>query len=279
VIQARILRALPGDRHVTIASGKAARSIARRCRRHHLVPTLRDLSRGVFIPPENPMLKRASVLLLGLAFAHLAPAADDVFESGKQYFPVEPAQPVSNPGKAEVVEVFSYACPACNLFQPGMQKLKAALGANTDFVYVPAAFRADEDWPVFQRAYYTAQALGIVDKSHDAMFDAIWKDDGPLRISDATTHKPVKTMPTIDDVAKFFTKFGVKAEDAVGVANSFAINTKMKRADAMLKAYGVESTPTLIVNGKYRLTAQSAGSVDKVVLLVKFLIAKDGAAK
>jgi thiol:disulfide interchange protein DsbA len=225
------------------------------------------------------MLKRASALLLGLAFASLAPAADDVFESGKHYFPVEPAQPKANPDRIEIVEVFSYACPACNLFQPTMQKLKAALPANTDIVYVPASFRPDEDWPIFQRTFYTAQALGIIDKSHDATFDAIWKDNGPLRISDATTHKPVQPMPTMDDVAKFFTQFGVKAEDVTGVASSFAINTKMKRADAMLKAYGVDSTPTLIVDGKYRLTAQSAGSVDKVVPLIKFLIAKDAAAQ
>jgi len=225
------------------------------------------------------MLKRASALLLGLAFASLAPAADEAFESGKQYFPVEPAQPRLNPDKAEVVEVFSYACPACNLFLPTMQKLKSALPPNTDLVYLPASFRADEDWPVFQRTFYTAQALGILDKSHDATFDAIWKDPGPLRISDPTTHKPVQPMPTMEDVAKFFVKFGVKAEDVTGVASSFAINTKMKRADAMLKAYGVDSTPTLIVNGKYRLTAQSAGSVDKVVPLIKFLIAKDAAAK
>ena len=63
------------------------------------------------------------------------------------------------------------------------------------------------------------------------------------------------------------------------LASSFAINTKMKRADAMLKAYGVDSTPTLIVNGKYRLTTQSAGGVDKIVPLIQFLLAKDAAVK
>jgi thiol:disulfide interchange protein DsbA len=225
------------------------------------------------------MLKRASALLLGLAFATLAPAADDAFEAGKNWFPVEPVQPTANPDKIEIVEVFSYACPACNMFQPTMQKLKAALPANAELIYLPASFRPDEDWPVFQRAFYTAQALGILDKAHDAMFDAVWKDEGTLRISDATTHRPVKPMPTIENVATFFSKFGVKAEDVIGTASSFAINTKMKRADAMLKAYGVDSTPTLIVNGKYRLSVQSAGGVDKVVPLVKFLIAKESTGK
>lgn len=225
------------------------------------------------------MLKRASALLLGLAFATFAHAADETFEAGKNWFPVEPAQPTANPGKIEVLEVFSYACPACNMFQPTMQKVKAALPANAELVYLPASFRPDEDWPVFQRAFYTAQALGILDKSHDATFDAVWKDDGTLRISDAATHRPLKPMPTIENIAAFYAQFGVKAEDVVGVANSFAVNTKMKRADAMLKTYGVDSTPTLVVNGKYRLTAQSAGGVDKIVPLIKFLVAKESAGK
>jgi thiol:disulfide interchange protein DsbA len=225
-------------------------------------------------------MKRLSVLLFGLAFAALGHAADDAFVAGTNYFPVEPAQPTSSGDKNEIVEVFSYACPACNAFQSTMQKVKAALPPNTDLVYLPASFRPDEDWPTFQRAFYAAQALGLVDKSHDAIFDAVWKDDGTLRISDATTHRPIKPMPTIENIGTFFAaKFGVKAEDFVATANSFAVNAKMKRADAQLKAYGVDSTPTLIVNGKYRFTATSAGSLDKVIPLIKFLIAKDSAAK
>jgi thiol:disulfide interchange protein DsbA len=217
----------------------------------------------------------ASVLLLGVAFATAA-HADDAFVAGTHYFAVEPPQPTST-DKVEIVEVFSYACPACNMFEPTVQKLKAALPANAELVYLPASFRPDEDWPVFQRAFYTAQALGVIDKTHEATFDLVWKDDGPLRISDAKTHKPANPMPTIEDVAKAYGKFGVKADEFTATANSFAVNTKMKRADAMLKAYGVDSTPTLVVNGKYRLTVASAGGLDKVIPLVKFLIEKEGA--
>jgi len=224
------------------------------------------------------LFQTASALLLGAAFATAAHAAD-TFEAGTHYFAVEPPQATSTGDKAEVVEVFSYACPACNMFQATMQKLKAALPANTELVYLPASFRPDEDWPVFQRAFYTAQALGVLDKTHDATFDLVWKDEGTLRISDAKTHKPVSPMPTIEDVAKAYAKFGVKADEFTATAGSFAINTKMKRADALLKAYGVDSTPTLVVNGKYRLTAVSAGGIDKVAPLVKFLIEKDAGAK
>lgn len=221
------------------------------------------------------MLKPALSLLFAVLFAGTAHAADARFEAGKQFFLIEPPQPTHSGDKVEIVEVFSYACPACNAFEPTVDKLKASLPANATLVYLPASFRSDEDWPVFQRAYYTAQALGIADKTHQATFDAVWKSDGTLRISDPKTNRPIKPMPTIEDVAKLYSTFGVKADDVVATANSFAINTKMKQADAELKAYGVDSTPTLIVNGKYRLTAQSAGGVDQVIPLVNYLIDKE----
>lgn len=221
------------------------------------------------------MLKTVSALLLSLACAAFAHAADDSFVAGKNWFAVEPPQPTSTGDKIEVLEVFSYACPACNLFQPTMRKLQAALPADAQLALLPAGFRPDEDWPMFQRAFYAAQTLGIIDRAHEATFDAIWKDEGTLRITDAATHRPLKPMPSIEDAARFYAQYGVTAEEFVGVANSFAVNTKVKRADQQLKTYGVDSTPTIIVNGKYRLTATSAGGIDKLVPLVLFLIDKE----
>ena len=217
------------------------------------------------------MLKRFVAVLFGLAVLPLAHAQALQYEAGKQYFLVEPPQPTTTGDKVEVLEVFSYACPACNAFQTIANKIKSDLPADAQMAYLPAAFRADEDWPVFQRAFFAAQALGLVEKTHDAMFDAVWKE-GSLKITDPVSHKIVQPLPTIDDVAKFYAKYGVKTEDFVGTANSFAVNAKIKRADAQVKAYGVDSTPTIIVNGKYRLNAQSAGGWDKVPALVTYLV-------
>jgi thiol:disulfide interchange protein DsbA len=211
-------------------------------------------------------------VLFGLAVLPLAHAqAVQQFEAGKQYFLVEPAQPTTTGDKVEVLEVFSYACPACNLFQVVANKIKSSLPKNAEMTYLPAAFRTDEDWPVFQRAFFASQALGLVEKTHDAMFDAVWKE-GSLKINDPVTHKLVQPMPTIEDVAKFYAKYGVKPEDFIGTANSFAVNAKIKRADAQVKAYGVDSTPTIIVNGKYRVTGTSAGGMDKIPAVVTYLV-------
>lgn len=225
------------------------------------------------------MLKRASALLFGLAFAALAHAATgDSFEAGKNWFPVEPAQPTSTGDKPEIVEVFSFACPACNAFQPTVDKLKAAI-PEAKLVYLAASFRPDEDWPTFQRAFYAAQALGIDDRVHQPTFDAVWKPDGSLHIADPVTHRPASPMPTIEDIAKLYAKYGVKAEDFVATANSFAVNLQMKRADQQIMAWGVDSTPTIVVDGKWRLDPRSANGAQQAVDLTLFLVNKELAAK
>ncbi|WP_284333009.1 thiol:disulfide interchange protein DsbA/DsbL, partial [Dyella flagellata] len=199
---------------------------------------------------------------------------------GKNYFTVEPQQPTGNPDKIVVTEAFSYACPACNAFHTTVDQLEQGLPSNAVMTYLPVSFRPDENFPLFQRAYYAAKALGVADKTQDAMFDAVWKS-GELASDDLTTGrpKPQSAWPTIDDVAKFYGKYGVDPKQFVAVANSFSINTQMKRADDMVKAYGVEGTPTIIVNGKYRFTPSDAGGYAQTIELAKWLVAKETAGK
>jgi thiol:disulfide interchange protein DsbA len=199
---------------------------------------------------------------------------------GKNYFLIEPSQPTSHPGKVEVTEVFSYACPACNQFHTTMDQLAKSLPSNTVVTYLAASFRPDENWPLFQRAFYAAQALGVADKTYDAMFDASWKT-GELATYDlqAGKPKPREAWPTLDDVAKFYAKYGVDPKQFVGVANSFSINTQMKRADDLMKAYAVDSTPSIVVNGKYRLSPVSAGGLPQTIELTQWLVAKESASK
>ncbi|MBS0569896.1 MAG: thiol:disulfide interchange protein DsbA/DsbL [Proteobacteria bacterium] len=210
--------------------------------------------------------------------ASAQPAATQAWEAGKNYFVIDPPQPTSTPGKIEVTEVFSYGCPACNFAHTYIDSLRKHLPANAQMDFVPASFNAAEDWVVFQRAYLTAKALGIAEKAHDAMFDAVWKTK-ELGIYDAN-NRIKSPLPTIEDVAKFYARFGVTPEQFVATANSFTINTRMKQADAFVKATGVDQTPTIVVNGKYRLTTVSAGgSWDKAEQLVLYLIDREASGK
>jgi protein dithiol oxidoreductase (disulfide-forming) len=205
---------------------------------------------------------------------------DGKWVEGKNYFRIDPAQPTSTPGKIEVTEVFSYGCPFCYQFNGLVEQMAKDLPRGAVMTYTPASFRPDENWPLMQRAFLTAQALGIEKQSHDAMFDAVNKS-GELGILDSTSNrrKPESAWPTIDDVAKFYAKYGVKPEEFVATAKSFTITTKMKRADELVRAYEVDGTPAIIVNGKYRLSPTSAGGYPQAVELTQWLVSKEAAGK
>jgi thiol:disulfide interchange protein DsbA len=200
---------------------------------------------------------------------------------GKHYFLIEPAQPTSHPGKIEVTEVFSFGCPACNAFHTTADQIRKSLPAGAVMNYLPAAFRPDENWVVYQRAFYAAQALGLAEKSLDAMFDATWKTGETATYNlKGTGLKPKEAWPTIEDIAQFYAKnFGVDAKEFVAVANSFSVNTKMKRADDLIKAYGIDGTPSMVVNGKYRYGPSTAGGYAQTIELTQWLVAKEQAGK
>ena len=219
-------------------------------------------------------------LLLGLLLLAITPSAycAAAWVQGSNYFLIQPAQATSvAPGKIEVTEVFSYACPACNRFYPVVDRLRTALPANAELNFVAAAFRADEDWPMFQRAYYTAQSMDIDKKSHDAMFDAVWKT-GELAVFDPRSQRVKVPAPSIEDAARFYARVsGVKPETFVANAGSFGVDVKIRQADQLIRAARIDETPTILVNGKYRITLGSAGGDDQLIELVKFLVAQESA--
>jgi thiol:disulfide interchange protein DsbA len=223
--------------------------------------------------------RRAAPLAAALlwSFGTFAPAhADSQWVAGKHYFLITPAQPTGlPPGKIEVTEVFSYACPGCNRFYPVADRLQASLPANAVLDFLPASFRPDEDWPLFQRAYLAAKELGVDKRTHDAMFDAVWKT-GELAVFDPQTQRPKRPAPTINDIARFYQRrAGVKPEAFTATATSFAVDVKMRQADDMIRNDGISETPSIVVNGKYRLNPVSAGGYEQTIELVKWLVAQE----
>jgi thiol:disulfide interchange protein DsbA len=224
---------------------------------------------------DMPRCVARLILSLAVLVAPLAHAADNWVE-GRHYFRLEPVRQISTPpGTVEVIEVFSYACPACDAFRPLLDGLRASLPPQVRVVYVPASFNAAEDWPTFQRGYFAAQRLGIAEKTHTAMFAAIWKS-GELAVVDEQSHRVKSPAPTIEDIAAFYARTaGVKATQFVEVAKSFAVDRDMRGADDLVKSCRVDSTPTLLINGKYRADASSAGGFQQLVELARWLIARE----
>ena len=223
-------------------------------------------------------MSRSIALLLPLTIFTLAASASAAtWTEGVQYARITPAQQTMVPaGKVEVLEVFSYGCPACNAFQPTMDKLRHALPANAQLAFLPAAFNPSEDWPMFQRAFLAAQALGIAERTHQAMYDAVWKS-GELGIIVPGSNRLKSPLPSIADAASFYARVaGTNPQQFLAMANSFGIDSKMRAADAQIVAMHVDSTPTLIVNGKYRVIRDELKNNDELIELVRYLVAKEG---
>jgi protein dithiol oxidoreductase (disulfide-forming) len=187
------------------------------------------------------------------------------WELGADYMLIDPRVPTSTGAKIEVVEVFSYACPHCAHFQPSVDELKAKLPANAQLVLVPAVFRPE--WQPFARAFYTAQALGILDKTHQALFDALYEQ-----------HLPLTTLDTL--VNGFYASHGANPATFMSTANSFVIDSKLAHGDQLVRDYGVTGTPSLIVNGKYRVEMSSERKIGpaEAIQIVLYLVQQEAAA-
>lgn len=156
----------------------------------------------------------------------------------------QPFEPLN--GKIEVVEVFNYVCPACAAFQPLVNGWKSRLGPDVRFTYVPAAF--GPRWDPYVRAYYAAESMGIADRTHDAMFNALHIE---------RSLKGERGEDSAAEIAAFYGRHGVDPKQFASTMASFAVDSKFNRAKQFIVRSQANSTPTMIVNGKYRIKGSS----------------------
>ena len=202
------------------------------------------------------------IAMLFAAFSLMTVAGSgvaEVFTEGQHYERVTPPQPTASKDKVEVVEMFWYGCPHCYRLEPFVQRWMKTKPANVEFVRLPGVFRPS--WEIHARAYYTAEALGVVDKVHVPMFEAI--------------HEQKRNMDNEAAIMALFKEHGVDEKDFKRVFNSFAVETKLRRARDMGGRYGANGVPTLIVNGKFRTGAQEAGGNARVFQVVDDLIKQE----
>ena len=196
------------------------------------------------------------------AAATAAPARE--WQLGSDYFLIDPRVPTSTGAKVEVVEVFSYACPHCAHFQPTMDELKSKLPANAQIVLIPAVF--NPQWEPFARAFYTARSLGVLDKTHNALFEALH-----------TQHQP---LYSIDSLAGFYSNYGIDPKSFLATANSFVTDSQIANGSRLVVSYGVSSTPTLVINGKYRVEMNNEKNIGpKQVIDIALMLIKQESTK
>jgi len=212
-------------------------------------------------------MKRLIFACVALLSASVAIAqAKSVPLAGTDYTVLETPQPTSTGDKIEVVEVFSYACIHCFDFVPYIDAWQKRLPKEAQFILMPAIF-GNPSWEALARAFYVGEVLGVAkSKTHNVIFERNFRQNKP-------------PMSSLDELGAFFeANFGVKNATFQQTAMSFAVETKVRRADEMSRRYRVAGTPTMIVNGKYVVNVGKSG-LQSVIDTVEYLVAKEVAAK
>lgn len=161
--------------------------------------------------------------------------------AGVDYTVIQDGQPFQpTPGKVEVVEVFGYVCPACYGFQPIVEAWKQSLPADVQLHYLPANFGGV--WDTYAQAFYAAQALGVQDDAHNAVYRAIHVD---------RSLKGERGADKPEEIAAFYGHYGVDPKQFQDTMQSFAVQSNMNRGKQFAMRSQVQATPTLVINGKY----------------------------
>ena len=206
---------------------------------------------------EDPQAKAAAEA--GIRAAEEAAAKSPPPVAGTDYVEISNGQPFdTDAARVEVVEVFGYVCPFCAAVQPAVSAMKAKLPPDVHMVYIPAAFGSM--WDNYAKAYYAAEAMGLVEKTHDAMFRAIHIDK---------TLKGERGMDTPQEIAAFYAAYGADAGQFVSSMQSFAVASKVNRGKQyIIDAFAngdTPSTPTFIVAGKYRVKGKSVEDMFRII--------------
>ena len=202
----------------------------------------------------NVFARWLMALLLPVFLASAALA--EGYTEGKQYKALANPQPTSNPDKIEVVELFWYGCPHCYRLEPYIAEWRAGKADDVEFIQMPAII--GPPWELLAKAFYTAEFLGVEDKIHMALLEAI--------------HVDKKKFNNADDVQAFFVAQGVPEQDFKKTFNSFAVSVKVNNARLMTKRYAITGVPTIIVNGKYSTSGSLACSNDNIIKVVNYLV-------
>jgi thiol:disulfide interchange protein DsbA len=194
------------------------------------------------------------------------PAAADDLRPGVDYAEIQGGQPYEPlAGKIEVVEVFGYVCPACAAFEPAFSAWKARQPADVRVTYVPAPY--GPQWIPYARAYFVSESMGLVEKTHTALFHAIHI---------AGTLPGEGKQPDEAKVAAWFGQYGADPKRFLSEMHSFATEAKMKRGTQFMMRSQVGGTPTLVVDGKYRVLGSS---YEAMLRNADALIARERAAR
>ena len=179
------------------------------------------------------------------------------FEEGVDYISLDKRLPADvGPGKIEVIEFFWYSCPHCYAFEPRFEQW--IMGASKDLVVKRAPVRFRDDFEAQQRMYYVLEALNKVDALHAQVFKAI--------------HVERLNLSNADNLANWAVSHGIDKNKFMETFNSFGVVTQAKRAAQLQEAFKVQGVPALGVAGRFYTDGSLAGSMERALQVVEYLV-------
>jgi len=211
------------------------------------------------------MIQKVIIAAALLFSSQLVMAQDVPYQEGVHYFKVNQIPADTGSDTVEVTELFSYACSHCNTMEPYVQSWAQSKPDNVVFNRIAVAF-GRKAWEMMARAYITAEMLGIEEESHTAMMDAIWKEGKQFR--------------SLDDLAHFYSGFGVERSAFLANYQSFAADSALRKSQRDVQLFGITGTPSLVVNRKYRIqSSKDVRDYNAMLDVVDYLVDMESASE
>lgn len=198
-------------------------------------------------------------LILGLMLMSTQAMAQQAFNEGVDYKLINPAVKTGKPDKVLVTELFWYGCPHCFRFEPYVQNWSANLPETVEFEQVPSVI--SPRWADHARTYYSLKVMGVLEKVHAKFFDEI--------------HLKRKRLDRLDSIAKFVAEQGIDEAKFRETYNSFPVDALLRKNLQKEGKYGHNGVPSVIVNGKYLTSGSMTGSNERLIQVIKFLVAEE----
>ena len=204
------------------------------------------------------MKKFLAVLLFALSSVTMSAAFADAPKLGTEFDAVAQPIPTENAAKIEVMEIFWYGCPHCYHMEEPLNAWVKKLPKDVYFKRVPGLPNAS--WAPMAKAYYAMDALGVGEKLHTPLFEAIHK---------SKTLNPTDETAAIAWVTQQSGLDKLKVEQAF---KSFSTNTNLNRAAQIFRTSGATGVPTLVIDGKYITSATQAGGNEQALKVADYII-------
>ena len=205
------------------------------------------------------MLKRIlSMIVVGLGLIISQAFSADGFQEGVHYQTLTKPVVTLDPARVEVLELFWYGCPHCDMLDPALKAWAQQLPSDVLFTRMPVVF--GRSWEMHARMFWVAKNLGLLETIHEPLFDTI--------------HREGRRLQRVEDVIAFFERYGADPAVVKRELAGFATESALRLADARVRAYGIQGVPALVVNGQFVTGVSQAGGESQLFRLLDELIEK-----